>query len=126
MFSTFTQRSAPSFSGRPQHQQPSHAPAPQQRVVAPATHASPAASGPAPWAAIEQARFYFVDLHRTPVPLPARLLKGFFSSAKGDPCRRVVVDGFGVSANVVPDRLTGKPRVIWVDNGHPEQFKVIA
>jgi hypothetical protein len=126
MFSSFTQRSAPSYSGRQQHQRPSHAPVQQQRVITPATQASPSASGPAAWAAIEHARFYFVDLRRTPVPLPARLLKGFFSTAKGDPCRRIVVDGFGVSANVVPDRLTGKPRVIWVDNGHPEQFKVIA
>jgi len=126
MFSSFTQRSAPSFSGRPQHQQPSQVSMPQRRAAAPAVQSAQSASGPAAWAAIERARFYFVDLHRTPVPLPARLLKGFFSTAKGHPCRRVVVDGFGVSANVVPDRITGMPRVIWVDNGHPEQFKVIA
>jgi hypothetical protein len=122
MFSQFDQHNAQPQTNRPhavlrQPQQPRFT----QRAAHPVRHANPAAA----WQAVVHARYFFIDPHRTPVPLPARLLDGFFSTPNGTPCHHAVVDGFGVTASIVLDHVTGAPRVIWVHNGHPTQFKVI-
>lgn len=125
MFSLFNQRSTQTQSSRTQAHRtaPPTQPTPQftQRAARQPSQINVASA----WQAVAQARFFFIDRHRTPVPLPARLLAGFFTTPNGTPCRRAVVDGFGVMADIGLDHLTGSPRVIWVHNGQPAQFKVI-
>ena len=125
MFSLFNERNAQPQASRPQapHAVPRQQPQPRfaHRAAPPVRQTNIAVA----WQAVTHARFFFIDPHRAPVPLPARLLDGFFTTPNGMPCRRAVVDGFGVTASIVLDHVTGAPRVIWVHNGHPTQFKVI-
>jgi hypothetical protein len=122
MFSLFNQRNALPQSSHPQAPHAVPRQQPHAHRAAPPVRPTNLAVG---WQAVTHARIFFVDPRRSPVPLPARLLDGFFSTPNGMPCRRAVVDGFGVTANIVLDHITGTPRVIWVHNGHPTQFKVI-
>lgn len=98
MFSLFNQRSTPTQSSR----LVSHR-------AAPPTQPTPQFNVASAWHAVALARFFFIG---TPAPIPARLLAGFFTTSIGTPCRRAVVDGFGVMADIGLDHLTGSPRVI--------------
>jgi hypothetical protein len=123
MFSLFSQRQTQ--TSHPQVHRTVARPHPTTQFTQRATQPSRQTKFAAAWQAVGHARFFFIDRQRAPVPLPACLLDGSFTTPNGTPCRRAVVDGFGVAADIVIDHVTGLPRVIWVHNGHPNQFKVI-
>lgn len=77
------------------------------------------------WAAIEHCRLYLVDPRLTPVPVPAHLLPGFHTMRNGRPCRRFTVDGFDITASVVPSDRDGRPFIVWVDGAMPSSLKII-